>query len=208
MSKNSTMVLLGRMDDRLEYFETNMADDDLEDVSNIGKYIVFAENTDGSQDRILIEEKTESANKDFSKTLRLDVEHRLKYGVGNWRTYRHKFIGSYYSDVKEYHGLVDDVDKNSEEFTVILHPKNQPDKLSQVVFEFGDVESRSDLELIAPGVAVIWLYGYEILPPGETRRHFARLIVRRTKVLTHQEKEEAFKRADDWYEFFRQFTSE
>lgn len=208
MSKNSTMVLPGRMDDGFEYIGTNMADEDLEDVSKIGDYIVSAENTDEPQGRILIEEETESDNKEFPKTLRKDVEHRLKYGVENWRAYSHKFIGSYYSDVKEYHGLVEDVDEDKEEFTVILHPKNQPDKLSQIVFEFGDVESKSDLELIAPGVAVIWLYGYEIQPPGETRRHFARLIVRRTKVLTHQEKEEAFKRADEWYEFFRQFTSE
>lgn len=43
MSKNSTMVLPGRMDDGFEYIGTNMADEDLEDVSKIGDYIVSAE---------------------------------------------------------------------------------------------------------------------------------------------------------------------
>lgn len=217
MPNNSTAVLSRRANSIFENSVTDTIDESVnsekEEAPAIGEYIISAEETGVSQESALAEEEVAGNNKDLPKISRQSIElmlsdYILEHYLKRRNIVRNKFNESYYSDVKEYHGLVETVDEEHGKFTVVLHPKEHPDELIQTEFDFDDVGSKSDLELIAPGVAVIWLFGYEMQNGGGNRRHFSRLIIRRTKVLTRQEKAEADKEADEWYEFFRHYTTE
>lgn len=123
-------------------------------------------------------------------------------------------IESYYSDIEEWHGIVESINNTTNKFKVrFLDKFGEPKYI--VEFDKKHLHFSSDLKLLKVGANIVWILGYETeiqkvndqFKPG-TRTNVSQITIRRTKVLTKKQIKEAEENAEHWTEFFRKCKSE
>lgn len=114
--------------------------------------------------------------------------------------------GSYYSEIKEYSGIIQDV--HDTKFNVLFQDEND---YINAEFDLADLQFQSDRDLIKRGALLVWLIGKErniFFSKGKEKcgpqYNISRLIIRRVNNLSQKEKEEAEKNANEWAKLFRQ----
>ncbi len=123
-------------------------------------------------------------------------------------------IDSFYTDIDEWHGVVDSIDAMAGKFKVLFSDEHGETKYI-AEFDMVDMQFPSDLDLLKVGANIIWIFGHETklikvddkykLGP---RTNVSRLKIRRTKILTKKQVKEAEEDAERWTEFFRRCKSE
>ena len=128
--------------------------------------------------------------------------------------YKSTEVDSFYSDIKEWHGVVESIDLESKKFKVLFSDVFGDGKYI-VEFDMGDMQFPSDLDLLQVGVNIVWVFGHEtkIIKVDDKIKqgsitNVSRLTIRRTRVLTKKQIKEAEEDAENWTEFFRRCKPE
>lgn len=151
-------------------------------------------------------------NKQINYQKQKNINGALRYVA---REFKKVEQDSFYSDIEEYHGIIQDVNLNKKIFNAILTNIKDKNKILKVKFDIEDVQFESDKELIKIGAPLIWLIGQEtqlLFCDGKIkigpRKNVSKFIFRRTKVLTTKEKDEAKHEGCKWARFFEQCTTQ
>lgn len=135
---------------------------------------------------------------------------KIKNILNYWlRLYSVKETDSFYNQVEEFHGVVDEVNTNKDSFNVILFNVKEPEKKFYAEFGFDDIQYKSDRDLVKVGAQLVWNIGKEtklLLRDGYFRlgpqSSISKITFRRTKTLNKKQKQEAEKNAEYWTRFF------
>jgi hypothetical protein len=141
-----------------------------------------------------VKEKTTSYSQNPRPTgIKKSLENISRYN-------KHLKESSYYSSIKQYHGIVQSIDEGADIFTASLI--NIEDENEELLAEFSlqDDVYGSDRELIQLGANFIWLIGQEV--EHGTARNIAKFIFRRTYVARGKVLQEAKDNARELSELF------
>lgn len=123
---------------------------------------------------------------------------------------------SYYNEVLEYHGVIQDIDDSSGKFFAnLVNLKNKNENLV-VEFEMEDIQYESDKDLIKRGAQFIWMIGQEtkLLYYNDNtvkkgpRNNVSRFYFRRMRSLNKKERKKVKLEANEWAEFFEKYDFE
>lgn len=123
---------------------------------------------------------------------------------------------SYYNEVLEYHGVIQDVDESSGKFFANLVNSENKNDILNAEFEIDDIQYESDKDFIRKGAQFIWMIGQETkllyyndntIKKGP-RSNVSRFYFRRMRSLSKKEREKAKLEANEWTEFFRKYDFE
>lgn len=156
-----------------------------------------------------LEAITEGLNSDFDLPIALDIQIKKKnFGkIFLKDTYSYKTVDSYYTDEVIFNGTVESIDYEKNSFYAKLAKDNRD--VFSAEFSIGDIQYKSDKELLDIGAQFFFITGKEIsiLKKGDKYvdgplSSVSRIIFRRTKGLNPKRIKEADNTAYEWTKFF------
>lgn len=172
-------------------------DDAFNDISNL--------TFDSNEEDV---EKLTIGNQKFSNNL----SDKLKFIDGRKSRF---FLDSFYNDLEEFHGIIENIDNTRNKFKATLTDINNSNKIINVEFDMDEIQYESDKTLIQIGTKIVWIIGYEtkiLICNGEMkngpRTNISKCIIRRTKAITQWGKENANEKANEWTRFFNECSTE